>query len=177
MLALLKLFLSIALLRKGPQDVPYSRFLFVALLAVLFIADLLINQFLSAPGKARDPMKLLMFLIFANVIVYGLIYLLIYVHGLANRAIQTMSALLGIELVIKLAQLPLFFVALLFAESKGIMLLLNYAIIMTFGWELIANVHIYRNALSISALRAALITLVMFSVQIFLVVKYFPENA
>ena len=177
MLALFRLFLSIAVLRQGPQDVPYSRFLFVALLAVLFIADLLINQFLSAPGKEHEPMKLLMFLILANVILYGLIYLLIYVHGFANRAIQAMTALLGVELVIKLAQLPIFFIMPLFAESKGILLLLNYVIVMTFGWELVADVHIYRHALSISALRAVLITLALFSLQIFLVVKFFPENA
>jgi hypothetical protein len=174
MLALIKLFFSIAILGKGPQDVPYSRFLFVALLVVLFIADLISNQLLASSGEQLDMKKLILFLVLANVIVYGLTYLLVYVHGFANRAIQTMTALLGVELIIMLAQLPIFILLPLFAQNKGILVLLYY---ITMGWELVANVHIYRHALQISAVRAALITLVLFSLQIYLVVKFFPEGS
>ena len=173
MLALIKLFFSIAILGKGPQDVPYSRFLFVALLVVLFIADLISNQLLAGAGEQLDMQKLILFLVLANVIVYGLTYLLVYVHGFANRAIQTMTALLGVELIIMLAQLPIFILLPLFGQNKGILILLYY---ITMGWELVANVHIYRHAMEISAVRAALITLVLFSLQIFLVIKFFPEG-
>jgi len=174
MLTLIKLFFSIAILGKGPQDVPYSRFLFVALLVVLFIADLITNKMLVSAGEQLDMQKLILFLLLANIIVYGLTYLLVYLHGFANRAIQTMTALLGVELIIMLAQLPIFILLPLMGQNKGILILLYY---ITIGWELVANVHIYRNALGISAVRAALITMVLFSLQILLVVKFFPESA
>lgn len=176
MSALLKLFFSIAILGKGPKDVPYSPFLFVALLIILFAADLAVNQIFRPSGQEYDSMRLFLFLVLANVIVIGLTYLLIYIHGFANRAIQTLTALLGAELIIKLVQLPIFFIMPLLVENKGILLLLNYVVIITFGWELIVNVHIYRHALSISAIRAVLITLALFSLQIFLVTKFFPET-
>ena len=174
MLDLLKLFFSIAILKKGPQDVPYSRFLFVAMLVVIFITDLVSNQLLVKTGEQLDVKNLILFLVLANVIVYGLTYLLVYLHGFANRAIQTMTALLGVELIIMLAQLPIFFLLQFAEQNRNALILLYY---ITIGWELVANVHIYRHALSISAVRASLITLVLFSLQIFLVLKFFPEGS
>lgn len=175
MSALLKLFFQITILGKGPKDVPYSPFLFVALLIILFIADLLINHLLRPAGLEPESMRIFMFILLANVIVLGLTYLFIYIHGLANRAIQTLTALLGAELIIKLVQIPVFLLTLQLPENKGVFLLLNLIIVMTSGWGLMVNVHIYRQALSISAIRAVLITLALFSLQVFLVTKFFPE--
>ena len=87
MQALFKLFFLISILNKGPQDVPYSRFLFISLLIVLYVTDLLLAQIPYADRSDEvSSLQIALFLMLATIVIYGVTYLLIRAHGYANRA-------------------------------------------------------------------------------------------
>jgi hypothetical protein len=172
---LIKLFFMIAILKKGPQDVPYSRFLLVSLLIIMYVSDLLQAQIpYTSSDSEVSIFRVGAFLVFASVVYYGVVYVLMRAHGFANRAIQTITALIGVELVIKLVQIPVLLLVVLAGKNSGAVLMLYMLFIMTIGWGLVANVHIFRHALSISALRASMITLALFSMVLFMNVRFDP---
>ena len=175
MQTLFKLFFMIAILNKGPQDVPYSRFLLVSLLIIMFVTDLLQTQIPSvAPDGEVNLIRVAVFFVFASVVYYGVVYVLMRSHGFASRAVQTITALVGVELVIKIVQIPLLLLVMMAGKNQGAVLLLYLLFLMTIGWGLVANVHIFRHALSISALRASVITLALFSMVLFMNVRFDP---
>jgi len=177
MQALFKLFFEIATLSKGPQDVPYSRFLFISLLIVLYVLEVLLTQILTdSQSHVASPIKVALYLLFVTVVYYSVIYLLLRAHGFANRTVQTFTALGGAELVITAVQIPVLILGLMFEKNMGFLMILNFLYITTIGWDLVVSVHIFRQAFSVSTLRASIITLALFSLVIFMKIRFEPVS-
>lgn len=171
MKALLGLFFSISMMGKGPQDVPYSRALFVVLLLIIAVFDLVVvNVFVARLASVENEqsgkeLSVIAYVAVMSVLILS-VYLLLRVHGLQHRVLQTLTAMTGVEMIIKPAQIISILLLVLGGKNSGIALLGNYLLILSFGWMLAANMHIFRHALSVSIFRAGVYSLAYFVLNI-----------
>ena len=166
MMALLRLFWNICLLRQPPQDVPASWALFLLLLLLNLVIDTL-----RVAEQAGLAQALVSILIYSGALL-GVIVLLLWLLGYLARVQQTLTALLGTGLLITIFVLPVEWVLGLFPNSEGmfgILLLLLYA------WNLIVTAHILRHALSVKFFFAAVLSLGYFMLSFRLASLLFPQ--
>lgn len=159
MLALIKLLWDICCLRKGPQDLPYSRVLFVLIIAISFVisvTQLLFQQtFLQA--FSQTSLMLLLTIIFN--------WAILKLKKLEARFIQTTSALIGTGTIINVFVYPLLlfhFYVLRPDEQHVIIVLLSLSVLFfIIGlniWAFIIAAHIFRNALDTTFFAGLLVT-------------------
>ena len=172
MLALFRLFFSISILKKGPQHVPHSGLLLVLLLLVSLVLDLLLVPAAATEETQQQSKTIFAFIFTVYIVFYTMSIGLLLLHGYSNRILKTLTAQTGIELIIKLVQLPLLFI-LKSEANTGLIILAYYLFMITIGWWLTANMHIFREALSISTLRAVLITAIFFISSLLLEAYFF----
>ena len=94
MLEFLQLLRDILRLRRGPQDMPYSR----PLLAAVCVADLILQWSVGAflfPQESSLPLGLIKL-----AILLGFVYLIVVSRGVANRFVQTATAMEGCSIEI-----------------------------------------------------------------------------
>lgn len=156
MTALLKYFVELCLLRKGPQDAPVSQSLLIltgtALVATAVITDQLHEDMLGKLSFAVIQVAMLTAVVWA--------ILSIARHG--ERVMQTLIAMYGSGALIQLLMWP-FRARLdptiedpeqLQAEQLPLIAVLIFGI-----WSFIIMIHIYRNALDTTRGKAILITI------------------
>lgn len=139
MLALLRLFLDLCLLRQAPQDIPYSSTLLKVLFFVYAVVAFLALMPIDDPLKSLLEVGVEMSLI--SVFVWGL---LAYA-GKSARFTQVLCAFLGTDALISSFALPL-----IVAISLG--QLSELAMVVLFGlmvWHWVVCGHIIRHALSL----------------------------
>ncbi len=143
---LLVLFWRICRLQKGPEDVPASGALFAVLLLLSLFLDLVSTR-LSIPEIRL--FEILLLVIIANAGILSLTAMLLQLLGYAQRILQTLTAMLGVSILITIPAMPV----LLALQTRmddpggwGVMLLLLEV------WHLVISAHIFRRALSISPL-------------------------
>ena len=113
---LIQKFWQICLLQKAPQDIPYSRGLFLLLLLVGFLVDNL-NLNLALPEVVLGSVLLIVSI--HTVFFLGTLSALMMVMGYAARIIQTLTALLGTGVIISLLAMPILLTTNYFAEEPG----------------------------------------------------------
>lgn len=176
---LARLFISIALFKKGPQDVPYSWFLLIAVIVTTFAIDLLIFQL---PNTRKEPLEffiILRYLLAVNVVSIVVVYLIFYFHNYKNRFLQSMTAMSGIDLIMSIISIPIHLL-LIFAsvnESVAIAILGTLLIMFQIIWNLLVYTHIFRFGLSVSLLYGGMLSLVMFAFGISLSDILIPTEA
>jgi hypothetical protein len=132
----IELFFQIAILRKGPQDVPASPTMFWLLLPVFAGVNLLI-LFLSGFTWAGVLLIAINLLLMA-----GFSWTLLHFADKTARFPQTFCALVGIDTLISFCQLPA--VAGLNSEAADFA---SLAILGLMVWQWLVSGHIYRHAL------------------------------
>ena len=159
MLALVRPFVSICLLRLRPQDLPASSLL-LALAALAYMAcTVLAHSTLVSPldaliGGAVDALLLC-----------GLTWSLLYLHRRRDRTVQTLTALAGAGTVTTLVAVPFLSwrVSVIRAgEPAGIEMAFIAMIVV---WNLAVVAHVLRHALSTSFPGAVVIAIVMYLVS------------
>lgn len=131
------LFFDICLLKKAPQDLPYS----LSLLKILLVINILINFLLS--NMSSDWLNSLLQILANVVLITGFCWICLFFAKKTGRFCQTASALVGTDTLISLFSLPA-------AASSSInqMALLTFLIsIILFIWYWLVTGHIMRNAL------------------------------
>ena len=103
--SLLREVLELCRLRGAPERLPYSPRLFATLFVAGGAVDALIAMDVSDAGTALAHSLL------GSVVVLGLCAIALAIRGLANRYVQTATALLACGLVVSLAQWPLLWMA------------------------------------------------------------------
>jgi hypothetical protein len=105
---LLQLYLQIMILRKGPQDLPYSRPLLALIIALGMCLSLFILILPDSKGQTHpvEQMLLVVFVLYAAQI--GSVYLLLKLLKYSARSLQTLCALLGVDILFNLLQLVIF---------------------------------------------------------------------
>jgi len=147
MSVVLRTLLDLCLLRRGPQDLPYSPALSRNLVLLSLLADGIYYQLMEAPD-ALPRLALSLTLLLA------LPWLLLNWRGVAARYAQTLAALAGSSILFTLTFIPLalWLQALPTVETPeqltpqhSLAILGGYALL---GWKLLINAHILRHALS-----------------------------
>lgn len=169
---LARIFVNIALLRRGPEDVPASVFLLVLLNVVT----------LASYALAAAIITLDLGLFMAQILLNLALSLLLTaaVLSLADRSrrfLQTATAIAGAELV--LAPLSWLLIALghAYEGSKPYPLGPYLAQLLVFAWDIVIVGHIYRRALERSLRVGILLSVACAIIVLSTVALVFPEPA
>ena len=138
MFELIKLYFDICLLKKGPQDVPHSLFVFWLALAFYAIAGLLL--FYLTTDLPNSIIQLLVEI----VLILGFSGGILIAAGKFSRFFQTASAMLGADAVISFLGLPVYSSMI----TGKISMLPFFALIGLMIWHLFVTGHIFRHALN-----------------------------
>lgn len=176
---LLRLFFSITLFKKGPQDVPYSWFLFAATLVITFILDLLVLNYLNTRKEPISTFVILRYLVIGNVASIVMVYLIFVTHRYKNRFLQSITAMFGTELVLSIISVPIILLRIIAFKSENVTLAIFGFLLTMFliGWNIIVNMHILRFGLSVSPFYAGALSLILFAMGIFIFDLFIPVEA
>lgn len=167
---LVNLFWDICCLRRGPQDLPYSKVLFVLLIvisSIISISQLMLQQrFMQAASQTILMLSLTMLFNWG----------ILKIKNLEARFVQATSALIGTGTIVNLLIYPLLlfhFYILRPDEEHVIIVALSLIVLcLIIGlniWAFIITAHIFRNALNSSFFAGLLVT---FAYVAFHVVAY-----
>ena len=177
MQALIRLFLEVALHRKGPQDVPASGVVFgLALLAYLAVGAAVLWPTAAGAGSLLAQLALdlaLLLLVFGG---------LLAGTGRAGRLQQTLSALLGTGALLSAAALPFVWLAARSLGDGGPLpgmefpaVLSTTALFMLLLASLLVTGHILRHAMDWRYAAGVLAAVVYFALSIAMFRRYFPS--
>ena len=145
----LQIFRDILLLRRGPQDLPYS----TQLLTMVAVASVVMQAFVAAIRFHEASVVTLLSAILSVALTLGALNLMLGMRRLRNRFVQSATALIGCNLVFLVVNLPF---ALLFPttiesadQPSMIMLLLLPLGLASVIWQLAVNAHVLRHSLDI----------------------------
>jgi hypothetical protein len=185
MLALLVVVRDILLLRRGPQDLPYSPPLLIAALLASFGISVLASASAARPGEEPAASVAVMLLLYL-----GFVYLLLNATQREARFVQTALAWLLVDVVFTALMLPLLTLlgpvlaqapaatdaagppALSGAQSAAFLLWLALGL-----WRLFVVAHLLRQALEIRLFFAFLINLAMVMGALVVVLALFGKSA
>lgn len=165
---LIRLFLDICLLRKGPQDTPSSQFLLgLALSAYCLVGAtqaMLEEQWLE--GLLQIPLQ--------AAILYGFVWVGLKAAGKLNRLRQTLIAMLGTDALISSLSIPLAMIFLDDPQAAFVHMLL----LLLMLWHMVVVAHIFRHSLSQSLTIGFALSFVytLFTLQV-LVMLFAPPMA
>jgi hypothetical protein len=151
MIEFLQLLRDILWLRRGPQDMPHS----TALLVAVCVADIALQwalvQFLSIEDGSL-PLTLI-----ELAILLGFVYLILMSRGLPNRFVQTATALQSCSIVFTLLVVPALLVLSgnpkLTNPLTPMQSLFALATLPIAIWKFVVDAHIFRHALSVTFAR------------------------
>ncbi len=136
MYQLLKLFYDICLLKKGPQDIPASNWLFRVVLIVCIFVDFLVLIL------STDLFSAILQTFVEIVLTLGLTWVILYTVKKQFRFEQTVCALMATDILISLLALPA--IAILVNGGAGSIFIV---IILLMIWHWVVSGHIFTHAL------------------------------
>lgn len=165
MYPLIKFFVELALLRRGPQDLPVSS----ALLLVLSSGGVLVGalngqDIFGGLGPAAGANLLDM------VLTMVMLFVLLQFRGQAARWQQTATAFFGLGLLAGL----LMFVVRVLADALGILDIAVLADVVLAVWLHVSLGHVLRNALEIPLMAGVIIVLAYTMMAFNVIVQIFP---
>lgn len=162
---------DICMLRKGPQDLPYSLQLLLLMIGLGILVDSYLNS-IFFPKLAT--IEIIITVTVSTLTLLLAIYLLLWLRNLTNRGIQTLTALAGSGLFISLVLLPTIELINHFPQAGkpfGIITLIYYA------WILSVNTHIFRHAFSLGTLMSMIFAVSYFLLGFFVTeILLFPKG-
>ncbi len=158
MAIILQAFTDIAFMRRGPQDIPASRFLFVLTLIGYVLMNLLHLGLRPADGWQED----LLLSVLDVVLLLFLFYLLLAVFRRSSRYLQTITALFGVNLLVTALQLPFYVWRQLINAGPDVITLPDMVLLALLVWFLAIVAHVTRHALEIPYVGAAVISIMYF---------------
>ncbi|MEJ2515110.1 MAG: hypothetical protein P8080_10640 [Gammaproteobacteria bacterium] len=176
MQSLIRLFLDIAMHRRGPEDVPHSGTVLVLALA----AYLATGALALVPG---DQPVLPRLLLDASMLVLFMGALLVFT-GRGARMMQTLAALLGTGALLTAASVPFVWLAYSAVDAEGqaaandpVVLGSSLALIGLLGFSLLVTGHIVRSAMDWPYAGGVLVAVVYFGLSVEVFRRLFPEGA
>ena len=170
MLALFSAFVDIILHRRGPEDLPASRFL-LALVLVLYLGV----GFLVV-GVSEHWSRALAILAVDAALYLTFIKLLLLLHNFPARFLQSTTALLGIYTLFNAVALP-FLIWLESADDSGVLPLLPYAVLIALLlWSLDVSAFIFARAISRSYVAGVAIVIGYFLFSLLIRGVVFPPE-
>jgi hypothetical protein len=149
---------DICLLRRGPQDLPYS----IPLLGTV-IAACIIVQVAVAVAKNASVQGVLAGAALWLLMTLGALNLILTLRGMRNRFVQAATALLGCALVFTLLSVP---IALLLEEPPTppqqlapLQLVLGLISLPLLVWKIVVDAHVFRHSFDVPFLSGIVIAL------------------
>lgn len=139
---LIRAFWEVCLLKRRPQDIPASGFLFKLVLCGYILRSLAINAFGFAVAEAI-VLSLVM-----TALLLLVVYALLLIPGHGRRMLQTATAIMGTALVLFPPSLALRYWFHVIEQSGTRSSLAGYLWVMLFVWGLFIAAHILRHALN-----------------------------
>jgi hypothetical protein len=143
MLRVLDVFLQIALRRRGPEDVPDSRFLLL-LAGLVYV----VTQGLLALPVYHSSLALVRSLVLDLLLLCGCLWGLMRFTGHAQRYRQTLTAMFGTGALLGVCMLPFNYWLDLTADPGKPALGPTIGLLAVVSWSLAVNGHIFSRALS-----------------------------
>ena len=147
-LMLTRRLLEIMLLRRGPQDVPYSLSLLVALLVFYMASGVVVLTTTLTPGQAVANMALdaVMLCVFS--------YICLALLNYKARFVQMVSALAGIGVLYHLLAWPLFVQIHDVQAQEQSATITALLMLLLISWQVLVFAHVFRHAMQMSMMRA-----------------------
>ncbi len=166
MIKLFTLFLEICAFKKGPQDVPAAKAL-LQLMTLLYMAISFLVLILNI-----DATTALMQALVETMLVLGFPWLLLSLAKKPARYLQTVTALLGCDILISLCALPALSSLSVQPTPLGFA-----AVIMLMIWNWLVTGHIFKQALSQPFLFGIGVALLYFLLSYQVIGLLFPAPA
>lgn len=141
MKTLVSLFWAVCLMRKGPEDMPYSLPLLVVVLAVYMVIGLAMHLL------SGDVLSALAHMLLDVGLIWLATTLLLYMAGHGARLVQTMTALAGSGALLALIALPIVVVIVSVDMKQGVPLPLGLTWLALVVWSVMVSGSIYARAL------------------------------
>jgi hypothetical protein len=153
--AILKFFIELCLLRKGPQDAPPSPVLLISTGTLLILTAILSDQLHG------DLLGKLSFALAQVALLSAVVWVILSIRKVSERTIQTLTALYGSGTLIQLLIWPFRaqIVGMEDPQQAQVAMLPLMAIVGFAIWSFIIMIHIYRNALDITRGKAIMISI------------------
>ena len=169
MTALLKAYMHLCLLNKGPESIPYSIILLRIVLVLYFITGVLSSLASSSLGQSMAMMCVDIFVLMA------FCWICLQIFNKPSRFNQMMTAILGTGSLFQLLAWPLMFYFELAQAKQVIVPELGFLLLMLISWNLAVYAHIFRKSFAIRLYAAFFITLAYAIISITLRQLLFPE--
>ena len=170
MKAVVVLFWDICRLRRGPDQVP-TQGVFVLLIAFLYSALAFVGNTLMPAGQGGIAW-IVTFIATALMMVFCLSVLIF--KQLTARFVATITALMGVEVVIGAVLLPFIALARIGAPFPAF-IMVGYLVVMS--WELTVRGFIFHRAFNVSLLLGSVMALALFVTTTWLIYRLFPQLA
>jgi len=140
--------LAIMLLRAGPQDLPYSRSLFVISTFLYLASGVLVLTTAMSSGQAVANMVL------DVVVLLAFSYICLSLLKYKARFVQMVTALAGIGIVCHLLAWPLFMQLQDMQEQEQGVKIAALLMLLLISWQVLVFAHVFRHAMQMSMMRA-----------------------
>ena len=166
---LIQAFTQIALLRRGPQDLPASRVLLVLSMVAYFGVSLLVMSLMPPqPGWEEHPGVDIVFWILWY-------FTLLRIAGRSERILQTTTAVIGFQTILAAPMVLSDWLMLRFAKDETWQLPVALMWLMLFIWMIAANSHVVKAAFEWSSFASvALVILQIFAGQLLMMALFAP---
>jgi hypothetical protein len=171
MTEIIRVFVQIALLKRGPQDLPVSRTLLVLTVCAYAGLTALVNALLAPAGTSLSPLPLAAEVAFTLVWYAALLALL----GRRERFLQTASAIFGVQTLLMQPLLLSVWLMKRYGQDATWQLPIAVAGLAVVIWMVAANTHVVKAALEFSS--AASVGLVILQIacgQLLLFTLFLP---
>lgn len=169
MTALLKSYMHLCLLSKGPQSIPYSIILLRIVLILYFITGVL--SLLPSSSLAQSAVMMCVDIFILMVFCWGCLQL----FRKHSRFNQMMTAILGTGSLFQILAWPLMAYFEIAKAKQVIVPELGFLLLMLISWNLAVYAHIFRESLGIRLYAAFFITLAYAIISITSRQLLFPE--
>lgn len=170
MKALWTLFWSVCLMRRAPDELPYSLPL-LAVAAMLTLALGITTQFLAGGAPAVAAVTTVLLAAVFDVLV---LWALLAFKRQELLYVQALTALFGADFVLGLFAIPLVLLGRLLGESPLVAVVV-FGQMLLVGWNLGVRGFIYHRSAQIGIFQGNMLALTLFLLNIFVAVKLFPE--
>lgn len=167
--ALWVLFWSVCLMRRGPDDVPFSLPL-LAFVVTLSVGLGVVTQFLSGAISLPGVASVLIGPVLDALALWGLLAF----KRQEPLYVPALTAVFGADFLLGLVALPLVLAGRFTGESP-LLPVVVFGQMLLVGWNLGVRGFIYHRSARIGIVQANVLALTLFVLNIFFVVKLFPE--
>jgi hypothetical protein len=167
---LIQLFTQIALLRRGPQDVPASLLLLGISVLGYFGINILVNSVMPPAGVKAWPAHLAVDVVFTLLWYVGLLRL----AGRSERTLQTTTAVFGFQAVLSPLVVISEWLMLRFAQDTTWQVPVALMWLMLLIWVIAANSHVVKAALEWSSAASVALVILQFLAGQLVLFALFP---